>query len=67
MPRCEDFPCCGHGTTESGSPDCPRIRKDGTEVWTCVECGKELPRKATSSICERCQRRLRRREWDGDF
>ena len=64
MARCEDFPCCGH---EAG--DCPRIRKDGSEAWSCVECGKELPRKATSSICVKCQRRMlieRSNDWYGD-
>ena len=61
MPRCEDFPCCGH---EPG--DCPSRRRDGSEVWTCVECGKKLPRKATSSICAKCQRRRARAYDYGD-
>ena len=59
MARCEDFPCCGH---EAG--DCPTRDSKGRERWTCVECGKRLPLKATSSICARCTRRLERRGWD---
>jgi hypothetical protein len=63
MPRCEDYPCCGH---ESG--DCPRIDANGNERWRCVGgCGKELPRNARSSICVSCQRRMARREDDGDY
>lgn len=60
---CEDFPCCGH---QAG--DCPRIDSKGRERWRCVECGKELPLKARSSICLKCQKRLERR-WaeGGDF
>ncbi len=45
MARCEDYPCCGH---ESG--DCP----DAQGRMTCVECGKRLSEKATSSICPKC-------------
>jgi len=56
MARCEDFPCCGH---EAG--DCPRIDRQGRERWRCVECGKTLPRAATSSICASCMRAARRR------
>lgn len=61
MARCEDFPCCGH---EAG--DCPRIDKDGREVWRCVECGRDLPRGARSSICGPCQRELFRRIDEGE-
>ncbi len=50
MARCEDFPCCGH---DAG--DCP----DSQGRFTCVECGKRLARTATSSICLKCQRRMR--------
>ena len=45
--RCEDFPCCGH---EAG--DCP----DSEGRFTCVTCGIRLPKRATSSICNRCRR-----------
>ena len=48
MPRCEDFPCCGH---EPG--DCPTA--DGR--FRCVECGKLLPKNATSSMHPRCAMR----------
>jgi hypothetical protein len=58
MPRCEDYPCCGH---EDG--DCPRIDDEGVEHWRCVGgCGEELPRNARSSICADCQRRMFRDE-----
>ncbi len=60
MARCEDYPCCGH---EQG--DCPTHDKQGRERWTCVECGKLLPVKASSSICKRCQRAMNLRSRDG--
>jgi transposase-like protein len=59
MARCEDFPCCGH---EPG--DCPDRDRHGRERWRCVECGKRLSLKATSSICAKCTRRLNRTGWD---
>lgn len=49
MPRCIDYPCCGHS-----DGDCPRIDKDGNEAYTCVCCGVDLEAKARSSICNRC-------------
>lgn len=58
--RCEDYPCCGH---EAG--DCPRVDRKGRERWRCVGCGKELPIKARSSICAKCQREMSRRQHDG--
>ena len=45
--RCEDYPCCGH---EAG--DCP----DSSGRMTCVECGKRLPKNATSSMHPACER-----------
>lgn len=57
MPRCEDYPCCGH---EPG--DCP----DSDGRMRCVECGKKLSKKATSSICPKCQKRMAERAYDGD-
>jgi len=51
--RCEDYPCCGH---EDG--DCP----DSQGRFTCVGCGKRLPRDASSSICPKCQRNMSDRE-----
>jgi hypothetical protein len=56
MARCEDYPCCGH---ESG--DCP----DSSGRMKCVECGKRLPRTATSSICAKCIRAYNNRADDG--
>ena len=61
MPRCEDFPCCGHA-----QGDCPRIDSHGRAHFTCVECGKELPARASSSICVRCQRQMFTRDAYGD-
>jgi hypothetical protein len=55
--RCEDYPCCGH---EPG--DCPQIDSEGRERWTCVECGKLLPRNASSSICPKCLKYLTKQE-----
>lgn len=57
MPRCEDFPCCGH---EPG--DCP----DAQGRFTCVDCRTTLPRNATSSLCKRCLTALRRDLYDPD-
>ena len=51
MARCEDYPCCGH---ESG--DCPQPDSQGRPRWKCVECGKRLSLKASSSICTSCMR-----------
>lgn len=49
MARCEDYPCCGH---EAG--DCP----DASGRMRCVECGKRLPKNASSSICPKCLRMM---------
>jgi len=57
MPRCEDFPCCGH---EAG--DCP----DSSGRMRCVGCGKRLPKRATSSICPKCLRSFQRDGWPED-
>ena len=53
--RCEDYPCCGH---EAG--DCP----DSEGRFTCVGCGKRLPRDAGSSICPKCQSRMSRDDYE---
>jgi len=60
MARCEDYPCCGH---EAG--DCP----DASGRMTCVECGRRLSKKATSSICMTCERhaRMRRARYGDDL
>jgi hypothetical protein len=64
MPRCEDYPCCGH---ENGA--CPRIAANGREVYRCSNgCGRELTgrtRTAGSSICRACTKRLLRQWSDG--
>lgn len=62
---CEDYPCCGHDEIanlrlEPG--DCP----DSSGRMKCVECGKRLPRTASSSICSRCLRSMNRRD-EGDL
>lgn len=49
MPRCEDFPCCGHA-----AGDCP----DSQGRMTCVECGRKLAKNASSSICPKCLKRM---------
>ena len=53
MPRCEDYPCCGHDR-------CPGRDENGEEIWTCTECGCDLPAKARSSICADCQSAIRK-------
>lgn len=58
---CEDYPCCGH---QSG--DCPRVDRHGREWWTCVQCGKRLPKNAPSSICSACMRKAYRRVSRGE-
>lgn len=63
MNRCEDYPCCGHGTDQYGNPDCP----DSQGRFTCVNCGKRLSKKASSSICPKCQRRMKKRYRDYDI
>lgn len=52
MPRCEDYPCCGH--EPNGCPD-------SQGRFPCVECGRKLPKHATSSICPSCMKAAHRR------
>lgn len=53
-PRCEDYPCCGHGPAPLGDGGgCPN--EDGS--FNCCNCGKKLPRKSNSSLCSKCLRR----------
>lgn len=61
MPRCEDYPCCGH------TPDdpCPERNKRGEIVGRCVECGGRLKKGFRSSICDKCQRRMASMEREG--
>jgi hypothetical protein len=61
--RCEDYPCCGHGPAPLGdNGGCP----DARGRFNCVDCGRKLPVRATSSLCTRCVRNLSRRDWDED-
>ena len=40
MPRCEDYPCCGH-TLEDGCPDPDAADRD-EYPYPCVECGGRI-------------------------
>ncbi len=52
MPRCEDYPCCGHGPESTGGDGggCPD--EDGR--FNCVLCGRKLEKGARSSVCTPC-------------
>ena len=61
MPRCEDYPCCGHGPAPLGDDGgCPD--EDGR--FDCVLCYSKLPKNSSSSICVSC--RSGRMNWDED-
>lgn len=61
MPRCEDYPCCGHGPPPLGDGGgCP----DSEGRFNCVLCHGKLAKGATSAICNRC--RTRRSRMDPD-
>ena len=52
MPRCEDFPCCGHGPAPMGDGGgCP----DEQGRFNCVLCNRVMQKGATSAICEECR------------
>lgn len=56
MPRCEDYPCCGHGPAPQGDGGgCP----DSQGRFNCVECGRKLPKNSESSICQKCRTNFR--------
>jgi len=57
MPRCEDYPCCGHEPN-----DCP----DRHGRFRCVDCGRMLRKGAASSLCSTCLARMSRSYWDPD-
>ncbi len=57
MPRCEDYPCCGH---EDGG--CPNA--DGS--FNCASCGRKLPKNSASAVCVKCHRRWERQMREGD-
>jgi hypothetical protein len=58
MPRCEDFPCCGH---EAGC--CPNFDDAGNQTDMVCTCGARLPVTNRYSICDAC---MRSAEMDGD-
>lgn len=63
MPRCEDYPCCGHGPAPLGDGGgCP----DERGRFRCVLCGKRMRRGITSAICGACHARARRRYARGE-
>ena len=49
MPRCEDFPCCGH---EAGC--CPNYDDAGKQTDMVCTCGARLPITNRYSICDTC-------------
>lgn len=54
MPRCEDFPCCGHGPAPHGDGGgCP----DSQGRFRCVLCQSKLPKGNSRSICDGCMSR----------
>lgn len=53
MPRCEDFPCCGH---EPGC--CPDFDPEsGRQLNMKCTCGATLPINSRYSICDGCLNR----------
>ena len=52
---CEDYPCCGH----NGDDPCPNARG----YYSCG-CGRRLSKRAGSSLCASCQRKVRRGVYD---
>ena len=53
-PYCEDYPCCGHGPPPMGDGGgCP----DSEGRFLCVECGRLMPRGASSAVCSICTKR----------
>ena len=59
MPRCEDYPCCGH-VEPDGSSFCPT--DDGR--FPCATCGRLLDKNAPSAVCKGCMAaHLRRDEY----
>jgi hypothetical protein len=49
MPRCEDYPCCGH---ENGC--CPNYDAAGRQTDMVCICGARLPINNRFSICNSC-------------
>ncbi len=51
MPRCEDFPCCGH---ENGC--CPDFDESGRQTNMRCTCGAVVPLTSRYSLCLSCLR-----------
>jgi hypothetical protein len=54
MPRCEDYPCCGHEAN-----DCPPFGgSDDILPYPCIECGEAIPIatrvRGHESYCQKC-------------
>jgi len=64
MPRCEDYPCCGHGPASTGGDGggCP----DERGRFRCVLCGHRMRSGATSAICSGCHKRAAKRAARGE-
>lgn len=58
--RCEDFPCCNHDICP------PREESSGVQLAMSCTCGRLVPRNASSSLCERCLRGVRREAYYGE-
>ena len=54
MPRCEDYPCCGHELNS-----CPDFDPDtGAQLDMKCVCGASVPLTSRYSICEGCMDRM---------
>ncbi len=62
MPRCEDFPCCGH---ELGC--CPNYDESGKQLDMVCTCGARLPVNNRYSICESCLNSDDRADFSADY
>lgn len=63
MPRCEDFPCCGH---EPGC--CPDYDESGKQLNMVCTCGAKIPVNSRFSICQGCiERSLREDDYGYDY
>lgn len=61
MPRCEDYPCCGHGPPPYGDGGgCP----DSEGRFKCVLCHDTLEKNARSSICNGCLTNMNNDDFD---
>lgn len=53
MPRCEDWPCCGH---EPG--ECPDYDRKGNVIRKCAGCQARIPVNSRYSLCQGCMDRM---------